>query len=95
MYRVTASRNTPTPHSRQRGGSVATREWSWPNYAATEKVLSSRRISIILVHHRAVPVCSVAKARTISTKPFMTVLRSTFFGALSRETPWSPFGRAP
>ncbi|GFR65805.1 hypothetical protein ElyMa_005540500 [Elysia marginata] len=42
----------------------------------------------------ATPICSVAKARTISTMPFMTVLRSTFFGASSRETPWSPFGRA-
>ncbi|GFS21465.1 hypothetical protein ElyMa_006925600 [Elysia marginata] len=49
---------------------------------------------MILVHHRATPVCNVAKARTISTTPFMTVLRSTFFGASSRKTPWSPFGRA-
>ncbi|GFS16183.1 hypothetical protein ElyMa_001466300 [Elysia marginata] len=70
------------------------REWAWPNYAATEKVPSSRSTSMILVHHRATPVCSVAKARTISTTPFMTVLRSTFFGASSRETPWSPFERA-
>ncbi|GFR66855.1 hypothetical protein ElyMa_000238000 [Elysia marginata] len=54
------------------------REWSWPNYAATEKVPSSRSTSMILVHHRATPVCSVARARTISTTPFMTVLRSTF-----------------
>ncbi|GFS12845.1 RNA-directed DNA polymerase from mobile element jockey [Elysia marginata] len=89
------ARIRPAPtRDKEAGLSRRERVWSWPNYAATEKVPSSRSTSMILVHHRATPVCSVAKARTISTTPFMTVLRSTFFGASSRETPWSPFGRA-
>ncbi|GFR81592.1 reverse transcriptase (RNA-dependent DNA polymerase) [Elysia marginata] len=71
------------------------REWPWPNYAATEKVPSSRSSSMILVHYRAMPVCRLAKARTISTTPFMTVLRSTFFRSLTPGDPMESLWESP
>ncbi|GFS19239.1 hypothetical protein ElyMa_003283700 [Elysia marginata] len=54
---------------KEAGLSRREREWSWPNYAATEKVPSSRSTSMILVHHRATPVCSVAKPGRSPPRP--------------------------